>query len=1019
MNSTRRAFLQQALVIAGASALPLGLLTSCGEDPPAETGRYRHEPFTTVATLQALARAANGNLPARLGDLSAARDWRGAFDLLRQQFITLPTNGSAGWTIGCSPGSKPILHGPYATARAGAGSLLDQAMLLVETLTESGLEAHLLVRQREVTRENIIKHLLRARDRNFDIEVPKKIRQRLDEKMTKEQVPTIDQPAIEALASRIETGLGEQAKPAEAKFATGKISIPIVIVTDPQDGIDYALDLFTGEDPEPSQPLVENRSLATFYPQRSKPQVTVRVRARFVAGGRETTLLEHSYPVSEVLGRHLELGFVPNMPMKMVVNVHPRQLTDFTPVIRVARLENDPLYEAEESPVAGEPLNVYNQPVESDRGRIVKADPTLNGPAEPDRAATVTTVDLLANGGSYPDVFLKARLLDGQGRAVNGLSAANLHLTDGGKLARFDLVANQPKPHVVILMDITTSLPLEYRSREFHERFEQKIRSLVEATSPNATVTLKKGRDNFNEWLAETATKEAGNNMDLLVLFSDGIITDKYEEAFAERFASLPPIVFSYVGDSVHPDLEKLAGHLDITPVNIDDEPGLAREVAAKFSDKELYPYVIRYQSVLGAEEGTEVPVTLKVGPTEGAATYLPQSGLERPRLAGLYLDLGYYGYSRFVIAGYDPRVDTAVTEAHTLACQDALLSRNQVYLEGAGATAAVMLDDLYTAFLSRYPTIEALEGQADDEALDRALAAQVVKDGTAISLVGELEGALGSGHLTFPAGYRCCISQVRSDLTEEVTTQRVSLVDTAAFRTIGASPSQNFSRTIRATLQLANIERLAHETSTWSVIGADDLVPVKEFKARWQAEPDYDRFAGSRFDRAIRGYLPRGFSSLHSTRVRAPYFYAVHPGTGEVIAMLADGTGGGATTSAAARGKAGKDAFTQISNTYMALVTAFGGGSLGLGVATAYFQTLAAVYAQAAVQISGMKSDPCEFRKIVLSGVVNMTIGTIFGAAGIVGDVVTYASVIPDLVPDWGASMEGYCDASKSILRK
>jgi len=394
MLSRRQLLHNLALLTAGVTCAPL--FTACSNNEQTIASGLP-EPYATWTALQALLRASSDHLPGRLAATVPKKDWKAAYHIVRNNFTTLP--GKKPETP-FGAGNNDLRAGPYACERAGAGTILEQCLVLQRYLAQMGLIAELYSSPHTLDEATYLAQLTRNAPPEFDAILSGVLAENTKNAGTFLGPDGVaDGPREEVFTAAKQT----EHQPFYSGMRSAKY-VPVILLTTAT-GDRYVLPLF-GKEKEP-RPLTD----ATGYRPVTTPpvggQVQLILGAKFRGMLREQTLLEHKFPVSEVAGRHVNVVFDNGVPLDMAGEVALGALTTFTPAFHVPRQPQDPLSSTETPAVVGDGFTVFGDKItlENDAPQM-NGVPLLIGPAQPDLSARVTTVEVRAVGYNAPVVLL-------------------------------------------------------------------------------------------------------------------------------------------------------------------------------------------------------------------------------------------------------------------------------------------------------------------------------------------------------------------------------------------------------------------------------------------------------------------------------------------------------------------------------------------------------------------------------------------------------------------------------------
>ncbi len=178
------------------------------------------------------------------------------------------------------------------------------------------------------------------------------------------------------------------------------------------------------------------------------------------------TLLERTYESEEVVGRKIHLSFVPPVRTESLLRMRAEDVTSFVPLLAVAgpdmtQEERDALA------ISGDVVTVQGDHYTVDEASgvlSVNGHPLAPTMTDPTQVARVDRISASAQASAFPHVTLRVSAVDSGGSSVPALSSDAFTITEGGEPVPFQVVQNQaPPPRVVLLFDVSTSVPAEFR----------------------------------------------------------------------------------------------------------------------------------------------------------------------------------------------------------------------------------------------------------------------------------------------------------------------------------------------------------------------------------------------------------------------------------------------------------------------------------------------------------------------------------------------------------------------------
>ncbi|MFC6724037.1 hypothetical protein ACFQE1_06540 [Halobium palmae] len=932
------------------------------------TGADReHVPFAVWEELRESLRASPDHLIARADELvtAAEPDPNAIYRFVRDEIVTYPAG-----TTWFSDLREQMRWGVRGTLRGGAGTPREKAELLADLYRRAGWDAGVLFGAGLADPDPETKRLLwRPLDRRFepalDDETVEDWQRRVGQ--SPEDLPAVDVIDEDGRESR---RLGaevygllptEELRPSDFRWGR-RGALPMVRVV--VDGVERYADLFTldasfGEIHQSVGSLRESPETAETLP------VEVTLSAATADSPEDPfDLVSGSWSADDLVGRQLLVQTLPGVDPFERPAVRFSDVGTFVPALTLQAVDLDAERMAELSAVgdavsrAGDRLRV-----ESD-GSVSRNGLPLLSPTVRPESADVAEIGAVTDSGRFPEVRLDVDVRDDDGNPVEGLPATAFEVRDEREAVGVTLVANRVAPRVLILSDTSGSMPYEYRG-EGMETLVETLRSRILDEYPNAQISHKLTKSNLWTSLGEAA----GSDANLIVYATDGHVRDELTPPIETALRDGPPAVMLSVFDDLSDEnLQEMAnatgGVLEPASDHQSAEGAIMRYLENLVP--ELPTYTLTFGSAAGPGAWGTRRVTVRVAGSdaEGTSSYIvPESPAVPNHLAGLYLTVavGDREVTR-TLAGYDPALhaDDAVTREMLDEVAGALFGSRCLAFEAAAAPLSVWLDDVLTAKLSTAELDAALQAEDPEAVSDRLDAGFMFVPPELSLLLGPLPDAVTDRSVTFQDGLRVVLYQERPVFGERHVVKQADLLPLAGFATAAADPLEGYRITLEKTARLAVVESELFETSTRSLLAGRRLEEFSEVYDTLRGAED-DVLAAQWYEMIRRRDEYRGDYNFVPADGRPMAFWNVDPTTGELLGVLADGSGGGRQEERIREAIREVDRVMAFYRALMAVSAGAGAavpGAFALGVVSLYGQTLVRLYGAASLTIAAMDAN-------------------------------------------------------------
>ncbi|MDD9934276.1 MAG: hypothetical protein OXT09_11775 [Myxococcales bacterium] len=815
----------------GGSALDGGL--DAGQDAAVDAATPpMDDVFDVYRQLRDVLRQSPDHLPARARALVEAGDPEAIFEFVRDQIRVYPTGV---YNINGQDLFTRRHFGTRATLHGGAGSFRDKVELLRELYAQADIEAtvvHGVVREEH---RDLRSWLLQPIERSFDPPadadtVAAWMRTLgIDAGATAELELDADRAQSEPLASALEALVRDDLSGFDWDFRWPE-ALPLLELTVVGETT-HACPLIPGA--PFGDPCADTVTPLDATQASEEPTVTVRLEA--VNSAQPTLripLAEGSWPLEEVAARQVIVELAPAMDTRDYLQSSIEQVQTFAPVLAVQQLDDG---EPPATPaVGGAAITRSGNRVEvDDSGRVLVNglavhDPDAPGP-EPD---TVTELGALqVDAGRFVSVSVRFTPTDADGSPVEGLRADAFVLEEEGEPVPFLLTANSGRPRVLVLIDQSGSMPIEWSSLAMQTAFVDGLTTRVRADYPGAIIDLRQDADS-NLWgnLAEATHSEPT----VIVYVTDGDVADTRTPEVVAALGSGPPAVLVHVGArSGLATLEEMAT-LTGGVVSSADGYAQAHDAVAAFVAAQVTPsYVLSYRASTAGPATREVTLSLAGADLSVSGSYDVPAASTSLDLVGLYLTVEHDGQSvTRTLAGFPHNHESGEPVPEDAPAQVLSLFYSDIVVDVAAATPplSVQLDELLTARLGLEPLYDATLGDDSDAIVDALRAGVPRRQGDLVSLHPPMDLADDGASLHYLDGPRFTIGVSGPLFGTNRFGRRLDVLplnppSTFTEATMQGRPAQ----TLHETARLAVGEGTLHGTSTHYLLDGQPLVHVPQ----------------------------------------------------------------------------------------------------------------------------------------------------------------------------------------------
>lgn len=994
---SRRGFLLGLGAVAGLTALglPLGL-RHCARTTTSEIG-----PYAVWREVQQALRASPDHTPGRAAALVAAGDARALHRLVRDEIRLVSAEG-ARFALGAA-----MPWGTRVALRAGAGSAREKAELLAELMRDCGYTAE-VVDSPGLPRDQTAATFFRSFDSAFTppIEAAQLAdwRRRLalpDMSTTKALQIDPDASQADALSKQVLSSLGATAESiGRNRYDDRSVgATPVVKFTAP-DGSEGLADPIRADGG--FGPVPEGLRLKPAAKAGEAMPVSVRLSARFSDAPKdEVELVSGQWSADQLAGRQLRIGFRPSVDIAQWAVSRFADLRCFVPVLGVQAVDLD-AQQAAELGVIGDAFSIDGQrySVAEDGAVSVDGRP-LQAPGAMRDAATVVQLQLDVDSSRFPELRLKLNALDAAGKLVEGLPAQAFAVSEQDRPVGFGLSSNRAAPRVLFLADSSLSMPETFRGgRSQMDALIARVTERVRDIHPDAEVIARTTGSRLWDELARAAMQPYS----LIVYATDGDLDGRRPDApMLEALRQGPPALILDVNGELLALRERGAANIfDQMAEATGGEAFAVEEGRSESAEQAILrrlrdfavddPY--RLACTASGLESGERRVRVQVGNAQAEAVYqVPESPAAARRLISLSVQISVGGYTaQRLLAGYNGVAELSQRDQD--AALGALFGMHVIGFEASPPSLSVLLDDMLAAKLSIEPLDRATADDADLDTLQALLNRGFdYLPGELGTLLARSRALSGSDFSTATQGMRCVLYSSHPVMNSDRLIQRVDILPLERAAVLAVERDTLLRESLRRSADLALAEARLFPVSTLALLQERPLQIIDRRPYRDVPMPDEARAAWAALIEDLRTqYAHPGAAYIAPVDGSVRALWSVDRSTGELLGVLADGSGGGSAEIRLQQQLAELDRVIAGIN-LLAIAAGSAGavnpiGGVALGIVAAYGQRLARLYAAASMSIILMDSSGiAPALRLAIAGMAcevtkNITLG-VFGSAG------------------------------------
>ncbi|MDA7907557.1 hypothetical protein N9B19_01600 [Akkermansiaceae bacterium] len=892
-------------------------------------------PFGAWKKMREAIRQSPDHLEFRAGDVAQSKNPEAIFKFVRDNFITRPDRYRGGSDIHFR---DRVNWGTPGLLRSGIGTPREKAELLQSLFTQADFKARILEGEMDIEAIGFERLFFKHQAPKF---APQEAIAPIGE--WKSLLPNPDLPQFQPIDFE---ALGESSLITEIKNAVGdKLAAPapdwphflrntsivsVEIEGKEQHANPHILDLPFGEHGLKIPPRIasQQKPIAT-------PEVKVKLSASTTSKPHDRfPLVDGSWKAADLVGRQLKINFMPTEEAPEVLRMRLGDLKSFIPVLSVqaGNLDEE---EVKKMSFAGDLITIRGDQIKSEIDQIlINNKPIAINNGSPENIEKVSTLEVEAEAGNWPEVKLRARVLDEQGQTVPDLPGSSFHVAENDRAVPCQLIRNTPQPpRILFVFDYSGSMKPEFRGKGLAPLVRTICTSAQEKYG-DVQIQLSvisydtTGLRPFTPWLDDvdeaenhilkynpgglqtsnywTALAEATNkDANMVVMFTDA---DGTEEGTLQQHTSVtggcPAVIIGVRSEKTREDhLAALAAASGGSHTMAEDHATATEAVLKRLQQEHNWPYLFSYSSPVN-ESNEPIKVFLETNDEKHRAetTYTADSEPKGSRsFAGLYLEISIGGQqdSR-TLAGLTPwkSKQNPVTETHAKETRNALFGEFQISFEGEAPTASAMLDNVLGSLLSLEPLLTSLPGGTEARMIAAMEKGAIRLPAQWSALNSALGPTLTKNTFTYQEGWRVILfSSVPAD--DGQIEDRSDVLSFTNWRTISKDPSLAGETTLAHSLRLSLAETANFEISTGSILRGKKLQALNPsaFSSKHLALKDESLKMSWLKAVQSREPLAKHELALVPDDSQIDAYWALNTETGSILGFLRNGTGGGETS--------------------------------------------------------------------------------------------------------------------------
>jgi len=894
------------------------------------------------------------HLAARMGKFVEQKDPEAMFNFVRDEFFLMPTSEKAIGKVTISKwGIRYMLRSGVATAR-------EKAELLNLMYQKAGIPSKIVTERTNFTPEEAKEFFLKPIEHKFSPEITNRMLKKWSGEMGKgTDINTFSNPYEDIVTMADELGgkiwnslaIEDNYYYRPFDFRWDNYNTPTVAF-EWQGETKYA-HLF--DDRVPFGELKTGNTSNIGSEQLGKPnedKVTVKVAYRdAIKPNEEKELIYGEWLATDVVGRQISLQFLNNLTLEEQAVTPVIAVNNFTPALSFQAIDETETFMSERS-VLSDPIMLSGKRIKINNDEISIGDNKLISNTNKHLQKEVESLYVDAKTITYPNVKLSVSPKNKLGEMVEGLSANAFTITENSKLVKTIMESNQRTPRVLIMGDISGSMPKAFADEGMKD-LVAKLKSIILKKYPAAIVTYWGTPSSLFTWLLKASQTEN----DLIIYATDGDNDDTYDPVNEKIYQNGPPAIILDVKKSdfwLHKEtFSKMAEVTSGLHIAVTNHEEAIKGINTYLEKIKVAPYIFTYSSLGKPDSIHKVKVEIDNKRLSESDTYefnlIDKNSPIGPALIGLYLEVrhGKEKPLKRVLAGWDNVINPTkmLDQAMADEVHDFMFGSTQIYFEGSGPTYAAAMSDLLKVKLSTREWGEALLKEDMGNAKEAFKKGSLSISGQALELMAPLVNPVEESSFTFPSGLRIGISTVKPGFITDTTEVLFDYLPTSGFVTLSGNAKQSFKITLKKTAQLAIREHKLFSKSTYSELLKKEWISLIDAREKkWFEERrknSSDRYWRERVDRNAK------FKVFDKSAVSRS-FWDINQDTGELYGILPNGYGGGKNPF-----KSDIDEITDIMAALSLLISIVapigkipGLGGFSLGIVALYGVTLVKLYA-------------------------------------------------------------------------
>ena len=908
-EESRRKFLKQMAIIGLVTGIAPSLWTCNKAKETAATYLGKGEgPYQVWEEMLMALETSPDHLEGRYKNLIASKDAKAMFDFVRDKIHLMPAKRAEiyGMQTAMKYGTRGALRYGFATPR-------EKAELLHEMYVQAGIKSKVVYEIIVIPDEEVPSFFYRPIKRPFAPAIDDATRKRWAKQLgaynknSKDyNLINPDLSASKKLADELWQNLPakEKINPLRGSFGWDHYSNGTPTVEFELAGETKYAHLF-----DPKVPFGELKTKDKKQLIPAKPPVLneekIKLSLSFRAGidpTVETELISGEWLAHELVGNRVGLSFQNGLTLEEQMVTSFGDLRTFTPALSLQGFDLT-LPFMEERSFLGNPFTLEGKVMDISGGTIKVDGNEIMEKPDPDLQKKVTKLEIAAVPALFPLVKLEVTPTNSEGKLVEGLSATDFNIVDNNSPVKAIMENNQRTPNVLILYDISMSMPEEYRD-EGMDLFIETLEKSIRTKYPSSRMEKWPTDSSLFTWLL----KASQTSNDLIIFATDGDNDDVFEAKMEPFFKSGPPAVVLSVKGTSSDSFDKMAASTNGVVLNAQDREETAEMVTSFLEKIAIPPYVFTYYAS-GNDIPHEVDLTidekrLSAKSKYQFATTVPGDHLLGQNIAGLYLTISF-GTKKIKrrLAGWSEHDKNPPTRKDFIAVRNTIFGGALISVEGEGPTLATALCDDLKYKLSTRNWGEPLMKGEDEKAIEEFKKGGLHYDSLFIPLMAPLVEGVTQNSYTYAAGPRIGILKQQIGIGEKFSTLSFDYVPLSDYLSLDTDFLKAFKTTIEKTAQLAVLENTYFPKSTLTLLKGKQLIDLETAQEqRWfrdnkvvDNDPAFWNYQlrSHNYGNNTAGYYAP-YTFFDKTGSEKAYWQIAHD-TGELYGLLFDGTGGGA----------------------------------------------------------------------------------------------------------------------------